>query len=633
MENYKINKSLGFVRLPFNLTLDYDDSMKDIRKDGIVKSVLDGEIQQINDYEMTAFKSQYQTIIFDIFFHKRIDIRLNKDIRTMLSTPYVDYYDKMQSKFYNLTGNTLVSEYPTFWNSFGYPFYTQKETWFEPNADGTPSSQLLSKRFDTQPYLYNSFIKMNFYTSPYAATQESLFQNVIYVNPRWCQLEGDTNGAWHRPTFRLDETTDGYYLYWLNNYNIDTFYTSFQFWDALNGRMINLLPSHPYEPNKHWVQDVNKDFDSRMLYVEYKVNYSSKKYIIRIFDPISKRWVVKPNSILLYELVFDDEFVDKNPLISISNGVPSPTTTSITTGSTVTNFDLRLTTTTTDFDLNVNSGVTPYIFNGDFEENTFQDLRSHWNTASAMVANQYEDVIKIFNDGAEPVYLKNIDIKLLNDTGSDRHSRLTGQFKSITYTNGVSQSTYILSSVPDYNLENGRQLNFESFWHPDRNQGEPENNPLYGRTVAVKDLDDNKVNSWESAAWVGWYYPLNNNNFTMWGQELGEQLRISYIGDDLSEIPANGEMNLNINWLFGGKYGYANVEPMFYQMCSNSNTFPSKNYTVNLDYEVTLYFNNLRNALPEYSNKLVFTVKPYFQFQYIKNGGSSDYKPEVERGG
>jgi hypothetical protein len=472
---------------------------------------------------------------------------------------------------------------------------------------------------------------MNFYTSPYTATQESLFQNVIYVNPRWCQLEGDTNGAWHRPTFSLDETTDGYYLYWLNNYNIDTFYASFQFWDSLNGRMINLLPSHQNEPNKHWVQSVNKDFDSRMLYVEYKVNYSNKKYIIRIFDPISKTWVVKPNKFLLYELVFDDAFAEKNPLISVTNGVPNPIIPTVTTGSTVTDFNLRLTTTTTDFDLSVSSGVTPYIFNGSVERNSFQFLRAEWESAAAMVANKYEDVIKIFNDSPVPVYLKNIDIKLLNDSGSNRHNRLTGQFKALTYDSGVVQSIYALSSVPDYNLENGRQINFASYYHPERNiwqTGDTANNALYGRTVAVKVLDDNKVNSWESAAWVGWSYPLNNYNFTIWGQELGEQLRISYIGDDLSEIPANGEMNLAINWLFGNKYGYANVEPMFYQMCSNSNTFPSKDYTVDLDYEVTLYFNNLRNTLPEYANKLTFNVKPRFQFQYIKNGGSSNNKDD-----
>lgn len=216
-----------------------------------------------------------------------------------------------------------------------------------------------------------------------------------------------------------------------------------------------------------------------------------------------------------------------------------------------------------------------------------------------------------------------------NDTGSDRHNRLTGQYKSVIYANGIPKSSYILSSVPDYNLENGRQLNFASYYHPERNIGsyDIDTNPLYGRTVAVKVVDDNKPNSWESAAWVGWSYPLNTSNFTVYGQELGEQLNVSYDGNDLSEIQANGELTLNINWLFGSKYGYANVEPAYYYMCSNSNTFPSTDYNVNLDYEVTLYFNNLRNTLPEYANKLTFAVKPHFQFQYVKHGGSSNNKP------
>lgn len=633
MEKYKINKSLGFVRLPFNLTSDYDDSMKDIRKDGIVKSVLDGEVQQINDYEITAFKPQYQTIIFDIFFHKLIDVSLNTDIRTMLGTAYVDYYDKMQDKFYGTASNVLESKYPTFWNSFGYPFYTQKQTWYEPNTDGTPSSQLLTKRFDNQPYLYNSFIKMNFYTSPYSATQESLFQNVIYVNPRWCQLEGDSNGYWHRPTFNLNETTDGYYMYWLNNYNIDTFYVSFQFWDALNGRMINLLPSHPYESDKHWVQSVNTGFDSRMLYAEYKVNYSSKKYTIRIFDKESKKWVVKPNNILLYELVFDDAFSAKNPLISVNNGVVNAPNT--TTGAVNTDFDIRTTTTTTDFDIGVDSGVSPYTFNRYTDEFSFQSVRSEWDIASAMVAKQYKDTIKITNNSSVPVYLKNIDVKLLNDDESSRHNRLTGIFKSVTNINGVVGSAYILSSVPDYNSEYGRQVKFASCYYPDRNiwySGANANNEFYGYTVAVKDVDNNNTNSWESPAWVGWSYPLNNSNFTTLGQEIGEQLSISYVGDDLSEIPSGGEMNLAVNWSFGAKYGYANVEPMFYKMCVNPNSLPGTMYVVNLDYEVTLFFNDLRNTLPEYANKLTFTVKPNFQFKYLKNGDGSGNKPPTEVG-
>lgn len=624
MEKYIINRSLGFVRLPFNLTSDNDDSMKEIRKSEIVKNALNQETEQINDYEMTSFKSQYQTLTFDLFFHRRLNLTANQDIRGMLGTYYTDYYDQMKNKFSD-TSDTPVSEYPSFWNSFGYPFYSKKETWYAANSDGTPSNSLLSKRFDTQSYLYNSFIKMNFYTTPYASTQESLFQNILYVNPRWCELEGDENGSWHRPTFNLNENTDGYYIYWLNKYNIDTFYVSFQFWDALNGRSINLLPSHPYEPNKHWVQSAVNGFDSRMLYAEYKVNYSNKKYTIRIFDPISETWVVKPNKILLYELIFDNYFAELNPLISVSNGVPK-TTTAIVTGTTVTDFDIQLSASSTDFNLNGDSGVTPYIFNGYVDRNGFQELRSEWNSAAALSLEKYEDSIKIYNKSDVSTYLKNVEIKLLNDTGSDRKNRLTGQYKSVKYnvTNGSTLTNYILSSVPDYNAENGRQFNFESYYYPDRNIGSYD--PLYGKTVAVKGIDDNEPTSWKSEAWMGWKYPLNNSNFTIWGQDLGEKLMISHDGNDLYEIPSNGEMNVNITWGFGKYYGYANVEPLFYQMCGNQNNFPSKNYTVNLDYEVTLYFNDLNNTLPEYSNKVTFTVKPYFQFQYIKKSGNS--KPQ-----
>jgi len=87
-----------------------------------------------------------------------------------------DYFD--QYGFNVNSGDPImpIQTYPTFWNSFGYPFYSQKEKWYVPTSGGTASTTLKSNRFGSQPYLYNSFIKMNFYTTPYAATQELLFQ-------------------------------------------------------------------------------------------------------------------------------------------------------------------------------------------------------------------------------------------------------------------------------------------------------------------------------------------------------------------------------------------------------------------------------------------------------------------------
>jgi len=55
MEKYKINRNLGVVQLPFNLTSNFDDSLKEQKKDEMVEAVLANETSEINDYEMAAF--------------------------------------------------------------------------------------------------------------------------------------------------------------------------------------------------------------------------------------------------------------------------------------------------------------------------------------------------------------------------------------------------------------------------------------------------------------------------------------------------------------------------------------------------------------------------------------------------
>lgn len=682
MENYKINKSLGFVRLPFSLTSDFDDSMKELRKQRIVDDALNTEIGQINDYEITAFRPNFTTLTFDIFFHHSVEMQNvdycfsntraenllmpmgsviyeaqtpdvfalvsadgvvldsdvikdgtgawshrsgaiytstteNADIRTMLSDAYTNYYDQMNSYFVAKG----ITKYPSFWNSFGYPFYTQKESWYVPNSDGTPSTILLPKRFDPQPYLYNSFIKMNVYTSPYAVSQELLFQNVVYVNPRWCLLEGDAGGSWHRPTFNLNETTDGYYLYWLNNYNIDTFYVSFQFWDALNGKMINLMPSHIAEIDKHWVQSVNigtvQEFDARMMYLEYKISYANKKYTIGGFDANTRKWNLHPNPIRLYELVFDttdDNFAVINPNIEVANGVAAATST----GATI----------TSDFDILLNAYVrdlTPSILSEPviFEEGiNFQSIRTAWQSEYANTPDRYASTIKITNNSAVPIYLKNVEIELTDQGESRKQLRLAGARKDFSYPDNTLNSVYILSSVPTPNisLDNGLQNGFAVHYDPSRNTWVTgATNGHYGGTVAVSGVDDNKPEWWTSAAWKGWFYPINSTNLFSHGERFAERLFISHKGDDLSDIPPNGELILNLSWGFGEDYGYTNIEPYFYPMCSSARSMQGVDYTVDLTYRVKLYFNDLAGTLPVNSNTVEFVVSSYYLFKYISN--------------
>lgn len=600
MEIHKINRQLGFVRLPFSLISDSDDSMKEIRKANQVEAALATQISQINDYEISVFRPRFTNLHFDIYFHRLIDPSVNSDIRTLLSKPYTDYYDKMNSYFAGVT------KYPTFWNSFGYPFYNQKDRWYETFADGT--KKLLPKRFGPQAYLYNSFIKMNVYTTPYAVSQELLFQNIIYVNPRWCSLEGDDNGSWHRPTFKLDETTDGYYLYWLNNYTINSFYVSFQFWDALNGKMINLLPSNVQEPSKHWVQSVDNGFDPRMMYMKYKISYNSKTYGIFEFDASTQTWDKQLNPIHLYELVFDDAFATQNPKISVMNG----TATANVVPPTLSNFNMVMNASLRD--LTPSAAVRPVPYEDGFN---FQYIRAEIKQAMDRVPEKYVSTIKIKNNGTTPAYIKNIEISLKEQGESTRTRRIDGSKRNLLYLNDKQHSTYVLNTVPNYDTyqDHGLQKNFDVNFHPDRNNTTGESDS--GGTTSVQNIDDGKQ-WWESVAWFGWYYPITESNFSTWGDMFAERLFITHEGDDLTPIDPNSEITLDLSFGFGAAYGYTNIEPYFYTMCHRgAYRQGDTEYVADLTYEVKVYFNDLRSSLPVTANIQTFTVTSKFVFSYL----------------
>lgn len=614
MKNYKVNTSLGVVQLPFNLTSYYDDSMKGVNKTLTIEEALTMEMGEINDFEMTAFEFQFPQLIMDLHFHKEIDIKNNLDIRTMLSTPYTEYYDKVQDYFYDVAEpKGSILQYPTFWNSFGYPFYTQKESWYKTLPDGNPSATLLPKRFNSKLYLYNSFIKMNFYTTPYSTTQELLFQNVVYVNPRWCESEGDANGSWLRPTFKLNAETDGYYLYWLKKYNIKTFYVTFQFWDALNGRMINLLPSNlstTSNQKKYWVQSVNQGFDSRDLYLAYNVNYQTQKYSIKGFRSTSEKWDEPLSTISLYELIFSDYFADKNPNVNILNDVPTVTVDPIIIPES--QFDIRLGTLRLDITPQLDDDFGRIQYN---EDMNFQVIRKFWETTASKTFTTYGGTNTIMNNGTESIYLKNIEVELINQGEIPNEQRLTGMRKNVNYINGLPITLYSMSSAPKYMMSQDNKLNelqkgFSKYYRAYGND--------VGNSLAVQEVDDLNKPWYQSKAWMGWYYPLNASNFSSWGSSFSENLFISYKGNQLDEIKPNDTLDLTFNFGFGDKYGYSIVEPKFYDMCEYGGAYhvPEINYNIHLEYKVTLFFNDLRETLPVNANKVTFKVDSNFDLTY-----------------
>ena len=176
MSDFKINKNLGFFQLPIELTANTDDQLKEQRKDSIINNLLNSETQTINDYEVTSFRPLTNTMTFDLYFYLFIttEMQENEKFATYFSKSYRQYFGEMLSYYDNI--EPPPSGFPTFWNSLQYPFYDRNKDWFNYSEGQQPV--LRKTRFEPKSYEYNSFLKMNFYSTPYTQTQELLFENI-----------------------------------------------------------------------------------------------------------------------------------------------------------------------------------------------------------------------------------------------------------------------------------------------------------------------------------------------------------------------------------------------------------------------------------------------------------------------
>lgn len=632
MENYTINRTFGFVRFPFRLTSDNDDAFKEAEKQQMVDEKLAEDNAEIQDYEITTFRPQGRDVLtYDLFFNKYFGEDSDGNAaRDILSTPYTDYFRQMLARF-DPSGDDII--FPTFWNSLCYPYYNKRDTWYLDSAQ----TKLNPKRFDSKSYLYNSFLKMNFYTTPYAATQELLFQNVIYVNPRWCKdLEGDANGSWHRPKFTLDETTDGYYLYWLNNFNVDTFYVSFQFWDASNGKMINLIPTSDTTKYKQWVQTsediyaasgVTPKFDPRSIYMEYKLSYSNKTYSIGEFDNKTVQWNIYGTATKLYEIVFDQKYAAQNPFIYVENGTHNSIISPVITP----DFQIGINTELCRITPNAPDDTLTITVETGYEPNFYRIRDILYNDTMINAPRLYNNTgttaskVTITNNGTAPFYLKDIQIILLNETGST-NSNLEARMSDTRRDIDSVGSTYTFYTIPtpsiifDKHNDLGQQVfgnlqyGFQGVYDITKISS--------GFTVADNGSyagfnKDTSPNYFDSSRLMKWSYPITTLTFPSVAELFSEQLHIWHKGDDLTPINPTESVDIILYWGYGENYATTYLEPRFYDVCSqNYDIWPSPNYKIDLRYGVTLVFNDLRNTYPEIKNTASFTVPVTRKIEY-----------------
>lgn len=614
MENYSVNTALGVVKIPISLSTDFDDQLKEQRKDTIVNQLLSSKTQDINDYEITAFKYANQSLKLDLYFYRECTLMIidpppggqtNADYFAEYSCKGSEYVQNML----NIFRHPADANFPLFFNTFLHPFHNRQADWY---IDGKYDKN----RFEPNSYAYNSFVKMNFYTTPFSATQELLFENIVYANPRWCKKEGDKNGTWLRPTFELNKNTDGYYLYWLNKFDLnkdtdtDVFYVNFQFWNAAAGKLISFIPTVANTDNnlsdKRWVQSTN--FDYRAMYLQCTVNYVNKTYSFQEFDKDTGEWSRSVDSLWLYELVFDQEnkFVNDNPNYYVVNDeCPSEAPPVVTT-----DFDILI---HPNNDLSFSFDQEDFIYdsiNGGTHTN-FWGIRELLDWRFGNLTKEIIKYVRIENKGITACYLKDINI-IVTEDGSDIKNRIA-QISKVRHKddNNVVYTTYICATIPTPSMcpQTGHTENTENF----------------GGNYYINDFHYDDENTTATPNYTDpWYtsaerynaddFPLTLHNF--WDTKYSELLFITRKGTDLTPIHAGEILELTIRWGFdianitynppdtkNSKYSETFVEPAFYGFIKNPEIFkPDPKmiydmYIINLNYTVMLHFNDMDNTL------------------------------------
>jgi hypothetical protein len=228
----------NYVESSFN---DYSDKVLSIKTS--VKSEL-FEIRDDNDLRAPQFDGTLELT--------RNEIKDNKPY--VVVDPFVEIRKNYPSK----------PGYPHFYNTFAFPFWEKKDAWVD-----------LKYGFNNKTYTYNSFLMIEIYDTYEVEKQKKITTKPIYVSDRYLFKEKRETKTYNindglgnlvesviegitqkRPVFNLSEGIDGYSFFFLKKYIKSDFYVKFYFWDALNGKKIQFIPSGKSNNRKKWLQDV-----------------------------------------------------------------------------------------------------------------------------------------------------------------------------------------------------------------------------------------------------------------------------------------------------------------------------------------------------------------------------------------
>lgn len=545
MESYKVNRRSNGLKIPFQINNNFESNEKEFGERDNLQEIALNHVNPIQDNELLTYSFRdLNTWKFRLFFNKYIEFKNQKQVDNIKSNIYTEEWEKYISKLFdfydfslenndtleaiNTTVDTVKAasniyisnngnfSIPTFANSFTYPFLSKKEVW-ENNKF----------KYNNFPYLYNSFLKVDYYDSIDNLTQNLLFTQVAYVNPRYNDLQTINNNVEVlSPNFNFNEATSVYQFQWLKESYLDELYVTYTFWDALNGELVFLVPITNHNNDKKWVFDP-LEFNNNNLYLKYQLN-NEGTFVPFEYDGFDYR--IKAENIDLYELVYDNEFANANPKISPLQTIEEQETT-------VDNLEDGFNISLNASNINSNEEIDYLFFNAtDFTTKPIEKTLENKN-------NNF--TLEFKNIGSDKIQLRNIKVDLTSDlTNLVYQYTETDNWRSDkNFFNVITQNYPILSvqSIPseklkpefiiDAGLVNVDVSNDIRF---------PQN------TIDKLPIDRDTI---------------NNNTRDEYSFLLAEEMKVTFDRNKENIIESGEVIPINIEINLGRNYGFFTTEP------------------------------------------------------------------------
>ena len=251
-------------------------------------SILNGSTNNLSPFD---FKQNNNHALPETHLDSFKDTKSVVQDKPYVVTDYIGEYQKIKP---------IKAGLPLFYNTFTFPFSKQLDGWKD-----------LTNKFSDRPYLFNSFLLLDFYSSTDPSTQQKIMSIPIFIVDRYMMFEKSVNNVKQlRPVFSLKETVEGYSLFFLNNFGINQLYVRYSFWDSLNGVRIPLIPSSVNTKYKKGIQSVT-NFNHKNEYLMFDLDFTKKKYDIYEYNKVSNNYDLKAFDYDLYQLFYDDYWAGK----------------------------------------------------------------------------------------------------------------------------------------------------------------------------------------------------------------------------------------------------------------------------------------------------------------------------------